>query len=239
VAEPYVAVPTLTEVAASGGRCLLVVPLGSFEQHGPHLPLDTDTRVAMALVDEVAELPFVVVAPPLSFGASGEHAGFPGTLSIGSDVLADVLVELVRSARDMCVGVAFVCAHGGNADGIRLAKERARSEGDRVCVWGARVAGGDAHAGRTETSLMLAIAPDTVRYGKLEPGRTESLAVLLPELRAGGIRSVSANGVLGDPTQASAAEGRLLFQALVEELTGVLEWFWSELAEPAVAMGPE
>jgi creatinine amidohydrolase len=217
----------------------LVVPLGSFEQHGPHLPLDTDTRVVMALVDQVAELPFVVVAPALSFGASGEHAGFPGTLSIGSEVLADVLVELVRSARATCAGVAFVCAHGGNADGIRLAKERARSEGDRVFVWGARVAGGDAHAGRTETSLMLAIAPDTVRYGELEPGRTEALDVLLPQLRAGGVRSVSANGVLGDPTQASAAEGRLLFAALVEELTSVLEWFWSELTEPMVAMGPE
>jgi mycofactocin system creatininase family protein len=235
VAESYVAVPTWTEVASIGGRCLLVVPVGSFEQHGPHLPLDTDTRVATALVDEVAELPFVLVAPPLAYGASGEHAGFAGTLSIGSEVLADVLVELVRSARDACAGVVFVCAHGGNADGLRLARERSRSEGDRVFVWGARVAGGDSHAGRTETSLMLAIAPDAVRYGHLEPGRTEPLDALLPALRSGGVKAVSANGVLGDPMLATAAEGRLLFDSLIEELTSALEWWWSDLTEPAVA----
>src|SRR5271156_5548241 len=110
-------VPTWTEIASGGERGLLVVPVGSFEQHGPHLPLDTDTQIACALVDAVANLPFVVAVPPLAYGASGEHAGFPGTLSIGSEVLADVLVELVRSARGSCAGVVLVCAHGGNADG--------------------------------------------------------------------------------------------------------------------------
>ena len=234
-----VPVPTWTEIASVGGDCLLVVPIGSFEQHGPHLPLDTDTRVATAIADEVAELPFVIVAPPLAYGASGEHAGFAGTLSIGSEVLADVLVELVRSARGSCAGVVFVCAHGGNADGIRLAKERSRSEGDRVFVWGARVDGGDAHAGRTETSLMLAIAPNDVRLGELEAGRTEPIDELWTELRAGGVKAVSANGVLGDPTLATAAEGRLLFAALVDELSGALELWWSDLDEHARAGAPE
>jgi creatinine amidohydrolase len=234
-----VPVPTWTEIASVGGDCLLVVPIGSFEQHGPHLPLDTDTRVATAIADEVAELPFVIVAPPLAYGASGEHAGFAGTLSIGSEVLADVLVELVRSARGTCAGVVFACAHGGNADGIRLAKERSRSEGDRVFVWGARVDGGDAHAGRTETSLMLAIAPSDVRLGELEPGRTEPIDELWTELREGGVKAVSANGVLGDPTLATAAEGRLLFAALVDELSGALELWWSDLDEHVGAGAPE
>jgi creatinine amidohydrolase len=236
VAEPVVPVPTWTEIASTGGGCLLVVPVGSFEQHGPHLPLDTDTRVATAIVDEVAELPFVIVGPPLAYGASGEHAGFAGTLSIGSEVLADVLVELVRSARGSCAGVVFVCAHGGNADGLRLARDRSRGEGDNVFVWGACVDGGDAHAGRTETSLMMAIAPEHVRSGELARGRTEPLEELWPELREGGVRSVSANGVLGDPTLATAAEGRLLFGALVDELSGALESWWSELAASAAAV---
>lgn len=234
-----VPVPTWTEIASIGADCLLVVPIGSFEQHGPHLPLDTDTRVATAIADEVAELPFVIVAPPLAYGASGEHAGFAGTLSIGSEVLAEVLVELVRSARGSCAGVVFVCAHGGNADGIRLAKERSRCEGDKVFVWGARVDGGDAHAGRTETSLMLAIAPNDVRLGELEAGRTEPIDELWTELRAGGVKAVSANGVLGDPTLATAAEGRLLFAALVDELSGALELWWSDLDEHARAGAPE
>jgi mycofactocin system creatininase family protein len=230
VAEP---VPTWPEVAALGAGCLLVVPLGSHEQHGPHLPLDTDTVLAEALVDEVAGLPFVMTAPALPYGASGEHSGFAGTLSIGSEVLADALVELVRSARGDYAGVAFVCAHGGNADGLAQARDRSRAEGDRVFVWGARVDGGDAHAGRTETSLMMAIAPDAVRSGELRPGRTESLAELMPELRKGGVRSVSGNGVLGDPLLATAAEGRLLLGALVDELTTALE-SWRNEAQPAV-----
>ncbi|MGH8994680.1 MAG: mycofactocin biosynthesis peptidyl-dipeptidase MftE [Acidimicrobiales bacterium] len=230
MAEP---VPTWPEVAARGRGCLLVFPVGSHEQHGPHLPLDTDTRLVEALVDEVADLPFVMAAPALAYGASGEHAGFAGTLSIGTDVLADALVELVRSARGDFAGVAFVCAHGGNADGLTKAKDRSRAEGDRVFVWGARVDGGDAHAGRTETSLMMAIAPDAVRSGELRPGRTEALAELMPELREGGVRAVSETGVLGDPLLATAAEGRLLLGALVEELRAALESWWNDL-QPAV-----
>src|SRR6202034_1906517 len=80
VPEHSLRAPTWTEIASRGRGNLLVVPVGSFEQHGPHLPLDTDTRVATALAAEVASLPFVIVAPPLAYGASGEHAGLAGTL---------------------------------------------------------------------------------------------------------------------------------------------------------------
>jgi creatinine amidohydrolase len=96
------------------GPLIVAVPLGSCEQHGPHLPLDTDTRIAVALADGLAAArPDVVVAPPLSYGASGEHAGFAGTLSIGLDVMTTVVVELVRSA-DWAAGVVLVNGHGGN-----------------------------------------------------------------------------------------------------------------------------
>jgi mycofactocin precursor peptide peptidase len=229
VAEPGAPAPAWTEVAALAGGCLLVVPLGSFEQHGPHLPLDTDTTIARALVDAVAGLRYVLVAPALGYGASGEHAGFPGTLSIGTEVLGEVLVELVRSARPSVAGVVFVCAHGGNADGLAAARRRCEAEGDTVFVFSARVEGGDAHAGRTETSLMLAIAPDEVRREVLVPGRTEPLRELWPALRSGGLKAVTDTGVLGDPTLATAAEGHLLLQALVEELTRSLEVWWHEV----------
>lgn len=221
--------PAWTEVAALSGGCLLVVPLGSFEQHGPHLPLDTDTTIAQALVDAVSGLPYVLAAPALEYGASGEHAGFPGTLSIGTDVLGDVLVELVRSARPSAAGVVFVCAHGGNAEGVAAARARCQAEGDTVHVFSARIEGGDAHAGRTETSLMLAIAPDEVRTDALAPGRTEPLRELWPALRSGGVKAVTDTGVLGDPTLATAAEGHLLLRVLVDELAGSLEHWWQEL----------
>ena len=75
---------TWPQVEASGGRTVLAVPLGSLEQHGPHLPLDTDTRIATAVAAGLAtRRRDVTVAPALAYGASGEHADFPGTLLVG------------------------------------------------------------------------------------------------------------------------------------------------------------
>ena len=130
---------------------MLAVPLGSLEQHGPHLPLDTDTRIAVALAEQLAaRRDDVVIAPALPFGASGEHAGFPGTLSLGTAALTTALVELVRSA-DHFAGVVLVNGHGGNLDALRSATTTLTGEGRRVVAWAPRVPDGDAHAGRTET----------------------------------------------------------------------------------------
>jgi creatinine amidohydrolase len=201
--------------------------LGSLEQHGPHLPHDTDTRIAVAVARGLASRrPDVVLAPPVAYGASGEHAGFPGTLLVGHDVLAALLVELVRSARRSFAGVAVVNGHGGNAESLRAAEARSAAEGDDVLVWSATVPGGDAHAGRTETSLLLALDPTAVRLDRAETGRTEPLDALWPRLRAEGVRPVSSSGVLGDPTGASAEEGRALLDELVTDLTRAVAARW-------------
>lgn len=201
------------------GDATVVVPVGSTEQHGPHLPLDTDTRVAVALADRaVGE--GVLVAPPLAFGASGEHAGFPGLLSIGHAALRAVLVELGRSA-DWAARLLFVNGHGGNLPTLADAVVQLRGEGRDVAWWAPGVPGGDAHAGRTETALLLALAPGLVRPGAV-PGPTAPLADLLPALRAGGVAAVSPNGVLGDPTGATAEEGGRLLAALVADLRDAL-----------------
>lgn len=218
---------TWMQVEATGGSHLLVVPLGSVEQHGPHLPLDTDTRIAVALATGLAERrPDVVVAPAVGFGASGEHAGFAGTLVVAHDVLAALLVELVRSARSSFAGVVLVNAHGGNEEALGVVEARGAAEGDQVLVWRPVVRGGDAHAGRTETSLMLAIDPGAVRVELAEPGRIEPIDQLLPRLRAEGVRPVSSNGVLGDPSGASAEEGHALLDALVSDLAGSVGRRW-------------
>jgi creatinine amidohydrolase len=219
---------TWRQVDATAGEGLLALPLGSLEQHGPHLPLDTDTRIAEAVARGLAaRRPDVAVAPPVAYGASGEHAAFPGTLLIGHEPLAAMLVELVRSARGSFRGVVFVNAHGGNEATLGEVARRGAAEGDDVLVWRAAVPGGDAHAGRTETSLLLAIDGGAVRLELAEPGRTEPLDVLLPRLRAEGVRPVASNGVLGDPTGASAEEGRALLDALVADLTASLGKRWS------------
>jgi creatinine amidohydrolase len=197
-------------------RRVLLVPLGALEQHGPHLPMDTDTRIADAVALGAAERhPGAVVAPALFLGSSGEHAAFPGTLSIGTPTLTAVLVELVRHAAHDWGHVLLVNAHGGNADAITAAVDRLEDEGRACSAHHATVPGGDAHAGRTETSLMLHLAPSLVRLDDLAAGNTRPVRELLPALRRSGVRAVSPNGVLGDPRGACADEGGRLLDALV------------------------
>jgi mycofactocin system creatininase family protein len=201
----------------------LLVPVGSTEQHGPHLPLDTDTRIADAVARGAADRlgPGTLVAPPVGFAAAGEHEAFPGTVSIGRDALRTVLLELGRSAGRWARRLMFVNGHGGNAEVLTEVVELHRAEGRDVRWFGCAPPDGfprDAHAGRTETSLMLALAPELVRLDRAAAGNVEPLPALLPRLRAGGVRAVSANGVLGDPTGASAEEGAALLAALVAAL---------------------
>lgn len=203
-------------VRAAAGA-LLAVPLGSTEQHGPHLPLSTDTDVAVALCSRLAATrDDVLVAPPVAYGSSGEHAGFPGTLSIGQAALELLVVELVRSATATFAHVLLVSGHGGNAVPVARAVARLRAESRDVVLFSPRW-DGDPHAGRTETSLQLALQPALVGSGR-EAGDPRPLSELLPLLRAGGVRSVAPNGILGDPTGASADEGGAVLDALVAEL---------------------
>ncbi|MEV1063997.1 mycofactocin biosynthesis peptidyl-dipeptidase MftE [Streptomyces sp. NPDC050263] len=197
---------------------LVLVPVGSTEQHGPHLPLHTDSTVAESVARAtLRQLPTYdgVLAPAIAYGASGEHAGFPGTLSIGHEALRAVLVETVRSLSRWAGRVVLVNGHGGNVTSLDAACARLRDEGHDVSWLSCGPPGGDAHAGRTETSVMLHLAPDEVRMSEAAPGDTRPLPELLPLLMAHGVRAVSPNGVLGDPTGATAEEGRALVEAMV------------------------
>ena len=209
------------ELAAAGA--LLAVPVGATEQHGPHLPLCTDTDLAVALCARLAAArPGVLVAPPLAYGGSGEHEDFPGTLSIGTEAVELLLVELGRSATRTFSRVLLVSTHGGNADAVRRAERRLRAESRDVRAW-LPIWEGDAHAGRAETSLELALAPDRVRPGRAEAGNTRPLTELMPELRRSGVRAVSPNGVLGDPAGASSAEGAALLARLGADLLAAVD----------------
>ena len=143
----------------------------------------------------------IVVAPALSYGASGEHSGFAGTLSIGNAATELVLIELVRSAAGTWSRVILISTHGGNDIPVRRAVEQLRSEGRDVRAWFPSWPG-DAHAGHTETSIMLSVAPERVDRAAAAVGALDPLEEIMEAMRAGGIAAVSPNGVLGDPTRA-------------------------------------
>ena len=206
-----------TSGEVAGAAQTLVVPVGSTEQHGPHLPLDTDTRIATAVARDVADDHGCLLAPAIAYGASGEHQGFPGTVSIGTPTLTAVLLEYGRSACVWSARVVFVNGHGGNVDALRSATATLRGEGrDAAWISACRDAV-DAHAGHTETSLLLHLWPDAVRIDRLAAGNTDPLADLMPRLRRGGVAAVSPSGVLGDPTTAAAAEGARIFAGMVAD----------------------
>lgn len=219
---------------------VLLVPVGSVEQHGPHLPLATDTVVARAVTEAAAERlsaegRCVLVAPTVSYGASGEHEGFPGTVSIGQEALALLITELVRSADRWARGVVLVNGHGGNVATLVRAVRGLRAEGRSVAWTATALAGSDAHAGDTETSLLRHLAPWSVRVDLMAPGVTEPVSSLMPRLRSGGVAAVSRDGVLGDPTTSSADRGRVLFDRLVDNL--VAEVRRLEVAEDGRLLG--
>ena len=217
-----------------GQHVLLLVPVGSMEQHGPHLPLGTDTMIAAAVAREAARQlgastgpsgSRVLVAPPLGYGASGEHEGFPGTVSIGHEALCLLLVEFARSACLWARSVVFVNGHGGNTPTVARAVAQLRAEGRPVAWTSCATPDADAHAGHTETSILRHLAPWSVRVDLMAPGATEPVADLMPALTTDGVRAVSPNGVLGDPTTSSAEDGKRLFADLVVRVA-------SELTDP-------
>lgn len=211
------------DFALSGA--ILAIPLGATEQHGPHLPLSTDTDIAVALCDELAEARSdVVVAPPVSYGSSGWHADFAGTLFISDEALELLVTELGRSACGTFAHVLFVSAHGGDAGPIDRAMRRLRAES-----WDTRAFMpcwvGDSHAGHTETALMLALRPLSVRMHRVVSDNSAPLRAPNRELRRAGSVHTVETGILGDPVGATGLHGGLLLDCLVTELTmDVARW---------------
>ena len=201
------------------GSPFLLVPVGSCEQHGPHLPLATDTLIATAICDAMAiRHTECVVAPAIAIAASGEHAGFAGTLSIGVEVLTHALVELGRSA-DWAHGLVFVNGHGGNTYAVTTAARTLVTEGRRASAWSPTGDGYDLHAGHDETSVMLHLHPNLVGdHTAITP-----VHVQLSDVVRDGVAAHSPSGVLGDPRTASANAGAAIIADWVAQLAQHVE----------------
>ncbi len=230
--------PEVDTLVGDGEADTLLVMLGATEQHGPHLPLATDTLIASALAETVAaRLGRTLVAPIVPLGTSDEHLGFAGTLSLSKTTLTGLLADIGRSAvRSGFASLVILSAHGGNYDAIALGVEWLREEmpGLRVIALTDLDAARDVaarthrtdvpedvaglHAGESETSQLLALAADLVRMDHAEPGVVAEAEKLLPQLRASGLRPVTPNGVLGDPRRASAERGRRYLEEIAAAL---------------------
>ncbi len=234
--------PEVAEAVADGATTV-ILPLGATEQHGPHLPLGTDTIRAAALADRLAErLPDSLVAPALPFGCSDEHSGFPGLLGLDAETLARVILDLARRLAGWGARrLVLLSAHGGNGEALDIALALLRKELPDIGVWAndnletiapallevARRDGISAnavglHAGEGETSEMLHLRPELVSMHRCMPGFTGDMEDVLDRLRASGLKPVTASGVLGDPTHATAGRGSRYLNALADDLAAAL-----------------
>ena len=223
--------------AVTDGATTVILPLGATEQHGPHLPLATDTFRATALADRLAgTLPNALVAPALPIGCSDEHQGFAGLLGLDHETLAAVIVDVAHRLAGWGVcRLVLLSAHGGNARALDLATARLAMALPAldVVVLGGQASVSDAilgvaaadgiasdavglHAGDGETSEMLALRPDLVRMARVEPGHCGGMADLMPRLQRDGLRAVTPTGILGDAGAADGSRGARYLAAQIE-----------------------
>lgn len=207
-----------------------VLPIGSLEQHGSHLPLVTDTVIACTIAREVAAAHPVQLLSPVTISCSQEHAAWPGTVSISARTLHLVVTDVFESLRRSGVPkLVLVNGHGGNYVLSNVVQE---AGGDMALFpaardWDeAREAAGvetsarsDMHAGEVETSILLHAHPDLVRPG-YETG--DHLADDRRHLLTTGLPRYSGSGVIGSPSRASARKGRDLLAGLVAAFGGHL-----------------
>lgn len=248
---------TYVEVASldkEGG--LVVLPLGSTEQHGPHLPLATDALLADRLLDAaLALLPEQVRVwrlPTLPYGKSNEHTGFAGTLTLSHQTLAGVLHDVARGVTEAgFTRLALFSGHGGNTPTLDVVARDVRANTGLLClvidpgiqfsaVTGLSERERDLgyHAGQVETSLMLALAPELVRMeravAEFPPASPSRIGLAGPARKAWLTSDVSKSGVLGDATIADAAQGERMLNEIARAIAMVLVAMAEEPAGAAV-----
>jgi creatinine amidohydrolase len=226
---------TWPEVRAhqKAGRLAVVCALGATEQHGPHLPLATDSLLGDRLARLVADRLDAFVAPTVRIGCSEHHLGFPGTLSLSEQTFSGLVADLVRSfarggfRRAVLIptnkanfaALAAALATLGRADGIEVA---AVTDPGVLSVigllaaddYGVPVQEGGLHAGEWETSMVAALQPGLVRMSRREVGYIGDPGVVCAAL-ASGVGGLAENGVIGDPRAANAEHGRHYWEVLL------------------------
>jgi creatinine amidohydrolase len=217
------------------GRDTVVVAFGATEQHAHHLPLATDALIGDHLARLVADRLDAFVAPTVRVGCSAHHLDFPGTLSLGEQTFHAVVADLVRSlARAGFRRLVLLPTHGGNFAPLAAAlEELGELPGTTVVALtdlgvlleiartgerehGVALSDSGLHAGEWETSMLLYIHPELVHMERAEAGYTGDLQQGIGRMFESGVKALSENGAIGDPSQASAEHGERYLEVALE-----------------------
>jgi creatinine amidohydrolase/Fe(II)-dependent formamide hydrolase-like protein len=221
-----------------------LLPVGAIEQHGPHLPLDSDAFDAEYLAHKVAETcsdPKPLVLPLIPYGVSYHHEGFSGTISISPDTLSQLVYEIgMGAARQGITKLVIINGHGGNSPALNFAAQMINrdahiftcvdtGETSDPDVDGLAETPNDVHAGEIETSTTLAVRPDQVRMEKARtfiPQFSSRYLNFTSKRRVNWYAHtarISPEGVLGDPTKASRDKGKLIWDLMINNLVEFVE----------------
>jgi len=221
-----------------------LLPVGAVEQHGPHLPLDTDAFDADYLARRVAEAcsdPKPLVLPPIPYGVSYHHADFTGTVGISNDTLAKMIYEIGMSvSRNGIRKLVIINGHGGNSPSLNYAAQMINRDARIfVCVDTGETSDvdidkivetpNDVHAGEIETSTGLAVRPRLVQMDQAKKQIPKFSSRYLNFTSKRGVlwyaytRKISPSGVMGDPTKASAAKGERIWEMMIAHLVSLVE----------------
>lgn len=221
---------------------LAVVPLGSTEQHGPHLPEGTDHLIADALARAAAERADVLCTPVIPIGVSSHHRQFPGTMWVDPPAFREYVESFSRNlTRQGIDRIVYVNAHGGNVVHLREVGRRLHEDETAYAVewmWDESIPERideffetpGPHGGPKETAMIMHIAPDLVHTDRIEDARDGGTVYDDERARVHGARTKydsidhSDNGVFGDQTEATPEIGRELFEAATDQLVALLEW---------------
>ena len=225
------------------GESLAVVPTGSTEQHGPHLPLATDYLIAESLAEAATDRTGAVLTPPVRIAVSEHHRQFHGTMWVEPELFRDYVESFVRNLTYHGFDrVLFVNAHGGNVQHLREVGRRLRRDRTAYAIewmWDESIPDlvdglfeqNGPHGGPKETSMIMHVARELVREDRLADARDGGLTEMTAaDARQFGARTFyesvdnSDNGVFGDQTDATPEKGAQLFEAATEQLVHLIEW---------------